>query len=177
MQIKQLSRRLALCLVAGTVLVGCTGQNAVQPKAAATPINCGKVASLVTYPSDSSWLGVRVGPLFFTGFEPSTRQAVIPDFDPKYPTKVVIQPTDPLKEPLSLQGRRCLNGERLRFKYGASWNVPVATLQPAGAADTGTPVGYGGYMLFTAAGTWEIAVTDSKNQAVGSAVFMVQAKT
>ncbi|MDQ6709219.1 MAG: hypothetical protein M3Z11_01540 [Candidatus Dormibacteraeota bacterium] len=134
------------------------------------------MASLVTYPTDSSWHGVRVGPLFFSGFDPATRQAVIPDFDPKYPTKMVIQPTAPLKEPLKLQGWRCGNGERLRFEYGASWNVPVAKLEPAGAADNGTPVGYTGYMLFTAAGTWEIAVSGSQNQVVGSAVFLVQQK-
>jgi hypothetical protein len=129
---------------------------------------------LVTYPRDKSWHGLRIGPLFFSAFRPGTDLAVISDFDPRYPTKVVIQPIDPLDAPAKVEGRRCSNGERLRFEYGASWDTPVAVLTPAGVADSGMPIGYTGYMLFTAAGKWMISVTSNGGTPLGSAVLMVQ---
>jgi hypothetical protein len=132
---------------------------------------------LVGYPRDKSWHGLRLGPLFFSDFGPGTDQAVISNYDPRYPTKVVIQPIEPLNAPVKVEGRRCSNGERLRFEYGASWDTPVAVLGPAGAADNGTPVGYTGYMLFTAPGKWMISVTGNDGQLIESGVVMVQVST
>jgi len=118
--------------------------------------------------------GLRIGPLFFSAFGPGSDQAVISGFDPRYPTKVVIQPIDPLATSVKVEGRRCSNGERLRFEYGASWDTPIAVLAPAGAADNGTPIGYTGYMLFTAAGKWVVSVADKDDNPLGSAVVLVQ---
>ena len=126
----------AVIVLAVAVSLGACEGNAIKtsPKAAvATPMNCGDPAVLMSYPRDKSWQGLRLGPLFFSAFGPGKDHAVISDFDPRFPTKVVIQPTDPLNSPLKVEGRRCSNGERLRFEYGASWDTPVAVLPPAGA--------------------------------------------
>jgi hypothetical protein len=167
----------AVALAAAILLCACESKASNgSPKAVASPVTCSDPAVLVTYPRDKSWHGLRIGPLFFSAFGPGTDQAVIPDFDPRYPTKVVIQPIDPLDVPVKLEGRRCFNGERLRFEYGASWDMPVATLTPAGVADSGMPVGYTGYMLFTAPGKWMISVSSNVGTPLGSAVVMVQPK-
>jgi hypothetical protein len=167
----------AAALAATILLCACESKAANgSPKAVASPVNCSDPAVLVTYPRDKSWHGLRIGPLFFSAFRPGTDQAVIPDFDPRYPTKVVIQPIDPLDAPVKVEGRRCSNGERLRFEYGASWDMPVAILTPAGVADSGMPVGATGYMLFTAPGKWMISVSSNGGTPLGSAVVMVQPK-
>jgi hypothetical protein len=112
--------------------------------------------------------------LFFSAFGPGSDQAVISGFDPRYPTKVVIQPIEPLGTSVKVEGQRCSNGERLRFEYGASWDTPTAVLPPAGSADNGTPIGYTGYMLFTAPGKWVISVSAKEGSLIGSAVLLVQ---
>lgn len=169
--------RCPVAFVAAILVCACesTAANG-SPKAIASPVSCGDPAVLVTYPRDKSWHGLRIGPLFFSAFAPGTDQAVIPDFDPRYPTKVVIQPIDPLDASVKVEGRRCSNGERLRFEYGASWDVPVAVLTPAGLADSGMPVGYTGSMLFTAPGKWLISVSSDGGTPLGSAVVTVQPK-
>jgi hypothetical protein len=165
----------AVALAAAILLCACESKASNgSSKAVASPVNCGDLAILVSYPRDKSWHGLRIGPLFFSAFRPGTDQAVISDFDPRYPTKVVIQPIDPLDAPIKVEGRRCSNGARLRFEYGASWDTPVAVLSPAGASDDGTPIGYTGYMLFTASGKWRISVTGSESNSLGSAVVLVQ---
>lgn len=170
---------VAALLAATVLLCACeTKATTASPQASvASPINCGAPAVLVGYPRDKSWHGLRVGPLFFSGFGPGTDQAIISNYDPRYPTKMVIQPIEPLTAPVKVEGRRCSNGERLRFEYGASWDTPVAVLTPAGAADNGTPVGYTGYMLFTAPGKWMISVTRNGGQLMESAVVMVHVST
>lgn len=170
--------RRAVGLAAAILLCACESKAANgSPKAVASPVKCGDPAVLATYPRDKSWHGLRIGPLFFSAFGPTTDQAVISDFDPRYPTKVVIQPIDPLDAPVKVEGKRCSNGERLRFEYGASWDMPVALLTPAGVADNGMPVGYTGYMLFTAPGKWMISVSSNAGNLIGSAVVLVQPST
>lgn len=168
--------RVAVALSAAILACACEGKatSGSPPAASSSPINCGAPAGLVSYPRDKSWHGLRIGPLFFSAFDPGSDQAVISGFDPRYPTKVVIQPIDPLATLVKVEGRRCSNGERLHFEYGASWDTPIAVLAPAGAADNGTPVGYTGYMLFTAAGKWVVSVADKDGNPLGSAVVLVQ---
>ncbi len=160
----------------GLTLASCSGASGAVIKPAATPLVCGDAAVLGTYPSDNTWHGAIVGPLFFSAFGPGKERAVIDDFDARSPTKVVIQPLDPLKARVKLQGWRCSTGDQLRFEYGASWNTPVAVLPPAGAGPNGTPVGYTGYMLFTAPGKWKLSVTGANGQPLGTAIFVVQGK-
>ena len=116
----------------GLTLASCSGASGAVIKPVATPLVCGDAAVLGTYPSDNTWHGAIVGPLFFSAFGPGKERAVIDDFDARSPTKVVIQPLDPLKARVKLQGWRCSTGDQLRFEYGASWNTPVAVLPPAG---------------------------------------------
>ncbi len=167
---------VAVALTSAVLLSACQGQANNKPSQAAGvgPINCGEPASLVNYPRDKSWLGLRLGPLFFSAFGPGQDRAVIAGFDRRLPTKVVIQPIDPLNAPTKVEGKRCSNGERLRFEYGASWDTPVAVLPPVGASADGTPVGYTGYMLFTAPGKWVISVSSNDGQLIGSAIVLVQ---
>ncbi len=170
------SRSRFLCLIVATLVAACSNEKSAQTRPSGSPLNCGDVAALDSYPSDTSWHGVKIGKLFFSSFATGQDHAVISDFDSRYPTKVLIQPTDPLVGSLKLEGWRCSNGERLRFEYAGSWNEPVATLMPAGSAPNGTPVGYTGYMLFTAPGKWKVSVIGSDDKAVGSAVLLVQTK-
>lgn len=142
--------------------------------AAASPINCGDPSGLVAFPRDASRRGLRVGPLFFSAFDPTKDRAVIPDFDARLPTKVLIQTIAALSAPIRIEGRRCSNGERLRFEYGASWNTPVAVLMPVDSTLEGKPVDYTGYMLFTAPGKWIISVSGNDGSAIGSAIVLVQ---
>jgi hypothetical protein len=134
--------------------------------------------------------GVLLGPLFFVGFDGSVDGgAVISDYLPGYPTKVLIQPVESFATPITVQGWRCANGSPMRFWYhgGSPFaSVPVTpqalastgdsalTLQPTAATSTsGLLLAYTGYMHFTATGTWKISVSQGGRQ-LGSAILRVK---
>lgn len=151
-----------------------SGQQTLVSLPPTGPINCGNPAALSSYPTDPSWKGVRIGTLFFAGFDTSAGQAVITDFNPGHPTKMVIEPTEPLSAALRLEGFRCSDSQRLRFEYGSSWNKPVVALLPASLDSNGRPLAYTGYMLFTSPGKWLISVSRKNGHLIGSVVFLVE---
>ena len=129
---------------------------------------------LTTYPGDPGVKGVRIGSLIVEASDSGNGQAVIPRFNASAPTKVVIDPIEPLASALRLEGWQCATGERLRLQYGTSSSTVVAALLPAATADNGRPVAYTGYMLFTAPGKWMITVGTKNGHLVGSAILLVQ---
>jgi hypothetical protein len=154
------------------------------------PIDCGAVTSLTMNAAVGGvpTPGVLLGPLFFDAFEKrADSAAVLSDFSPGYPYKVLIQPVEAFSTPVQVQGWSCSNGSGLRFWYheGPPFaTVPVtaqqlaftgdlvASLGPTLSSLSGTLAGFTGYMMFTATGKWKISVSkDGRN--LGSAIFLV----
>ncbi len=135
--------------------------------------------------------GVLIDPLFFVGFENrSGAGAVISNFEPGYPYKVLVQPVRAFSTPAELQGWSCASRSRLRFWYHECCpfaTVPVTPQQLASTGDlvaslgptSGSPprqlAGFTGYMFFTAAGKWKISVRQGGRD-LGSATFQVNAR-
>jgi hypothetical protein len=105
--------------------------------------------------------GVAFGPL----------QLRIGGFVAGYPTKVLIGPVRPLRRPLTIRGRRCSDGRRLRFFYANSQleihasgpPYRVSVLEQAGQASAylkeprdGARDSFTGYFLFPTAGRYEV---------------------
>lgn len=155
------------------------------PARAAT---CGHPSELVSYSDNQNWRGAVAGPLFFSAFKPGQSAAVLSDYVPGFPYKVLAQPMRPLSKPVNLRGSNCLTGEPLRFWYRdgvpfahlpapqAEFAVAgdlVATLSPIPSDTSGEPSGHTGYMLFSGPGQWKVSVEESGTVA-GSVVFLVQ---
>jgi hypothetical protein len=181
--------RTGLFALLGTIVVtACSNQGV--PNAHTTPIACGAVSTLSPSLAPGHNPGVVIGPLFFDTFGARTDgAAVISDFTPGYPYKVLIEPTAEISTPVHLEGWKCIDGGRLRFWYHdgnpfsqvpvserqlASTGDIIANIGPTIASPSGGFADYTGYMLFTGTGKWKIDV--SRNQvSFGSAVFDVRA--
>jgi hypothetical protein len=140
-------------------------------------IACGGPTSLVPDPLGEPGNGVHLGPLFFRDWGPDETRAVDTRFSPGYPTKVLILGRGSLAAPVTLEGWRCATGQRLRFWYAGGF--PDPPLSAAEFASLGDPAPvlasngtYTGYMLFTASGTWKIAVSQN-GKVLGTAIFQV----
>jgi hypothetical protein len=157
------------------MLVGCSspGQNAATTPTSAA-INCGQATAVSNDPTDPGRRGVRIGQIFFVTSRDSAGRAEIAVVDPHSPTKVLIQPIQPLTSALRLEGWRCSTGERLRLQFGEAPAALAAALVPAGTAANGTTVGYTGYMFFTASGQWMISVGSKTGHLIGRAVLTVR---
>jgi hypothetical protein len=138
--------------------------------------------------------GVAIGPLFFAAGdwrdEPVAR---IPWGGPGDLVKVLVQPLSAFETALVITGHHCVDLRRLlRFTEGAPWAVGPGASPPSLALveQTGTTgmqipallsstpsiyakqVTYGGYFLFTAAGSWRIEVREA-DRLIGSFVVEV----
>jgi hypothetical protein len=148
--------------------------------AAATPtssgISCGQATAVTNDPSDPGRRGVRIGEIFFVTARDASGRAEIANVDPHSPTKVLIQPIQPLTSALRIEGWRCSTGERLRLQFGDGPPTVAAALLPAGSPANGTTIDYTGYMFFTASGEWMISVGSKTGHQIGRAVFTVRAR-
>ncbi len=165
-------RRAGLAVVLLT-LSTCTVPAARPP--APTAIACGSPS-----PVDPQRHLAVVGPLLFAGgFGP---HAIVGDFEPGVATKVGITALRHLSVPVELRGWDCASGQPLRFWYKDGYPFALgSTVSAAQLATTGDLVAvleptdqniYPGYMLFTHAGLWKVAVTQN-GQPPRSVVFAV----
>lgn len=162
--------------MAGFVIVALLLASCVRPDGS-TAIACGGPTPLVPDPLGEQGNGVLLGPLFFRDWGPEETRAVDTRFMPGYPTKVLILGRGSSAAPVTLEGWRCVTGQRLRFQYAGG--VPDPPLSAAEFASFGDPAPvlasngtYTGYMLFTASGKWKIVVSQN-GKVLGTAIFQV----
>ncbi len=181
--------RAAVLTALIVIIVSACSESKVPEKAAPkAAVKCGQVSELVSYPGNQAWRGAVAGPFFFSAFAPGQTTAVLSDYVPEYPYKVLVQPTRQLPKPVNLMGWDCSTGERLRFWYRAGLpfaHLPASPAEFASAGDlvatfslgssdsTGQPSGYTGYMLFTHAGHWKVSV-EEPGTVTASVVLLVQ---
>jgi hypothetical protein len=148
---------------------------------------------LVPNPFGATVRGVEIGPLFFAaGAWRDDLVARIAWAGPGDLVKVLVQPVHPMESPLVITGHHCADQKPLRFAESAPWAVGPAAPSPSLAVveRSGTPrmeipalpssmpnsyatqITYGGYFLFTAAGTWRVEVRDG-DRLIGSFVVEV----
>ena len=150
------------------------------PKATAAAV-CPDVSNLEP---NADWGGyglAHAGPLWFSAFgQVRSGKAVITDFSPGYPTKVVIHPDASLQGSMQLQGFNCETGQVLHFCYGegtcgfTGQQVTEAELSQRGVA-VATIQGHldaTGYILFPQPGFYRLWV-EQDGQEVGSVVMQV----
>jgi hypothetical protein len=154
------------------------------PSAAAAPVGgavtCGPLSRLAAGGKP------QVGPLLF-GFytyPANTTGRAHSVFTAGYPTKVVLQlrPHRPIEQRLTLRGRSCATGKRLRFWYDREQppftRLPATTeeLEQTGALTqvlrSDRKTGFHGYMLFTRPGKWKVTVWRATRR-VGSVIVGV----
>ncbi len=168
---------LTLATLLSAALAACSSQAAnVSTSASSSAINCGQASAVETDPSDAALHGVRIGPIFVPTSADASGRAVIRNFQQGQPTRVVIDPLQPLSAAIRLEGWRCATGERLRLAYGGQATVAAALLPYASGAEAGA-TGYSGQMLFTAPGEWMIAVSSKTGHLLGRGVVTVQAQS
>lgn len=153
---------------------------------------CGRPSRLKQV-SPAVGLGARAGPIRFVPGV-SSRRAIVqlgPSYPEEvYPTKVLIYVPTPLAAPVTLKGRHCSDGKRLRFWYrvgdgdapgpGSSGELEqagdlAAKLQTGDPPITHPALGYPGYILFSSPGKWKVFVRQN-GRLVGSVVFRVVAR-
>lgn len=154
------------------------------------PLSCGEPTRLEPHPlRPEALLAAPLGPLMVRNFRESETTAVISEYSPGYPTKVVISVARPFDRPLSLSGRRCSDGTRLRFasSYPFALNsTPAPTeifaatgeidpiIEPVTSVRPDALYGVGpAYMLFTSSGKWVLEVREG-NVLAGRAVLLVR---
>ncbi len=159
---------LAACILA-IALAACAAP-------APTAIDCGPATALVPHPQAPELTGAPLGPLLIRGAYGNATKAIVYGFGQGYPTKMLVLVAHDMESDITLSGLRCADGQPLRFwlnkNGGAPWSLgpsstPVpdevmastgdlrAVLPRIQAQPIGT-VGYGGYMLFTSAGSYRI---------------------
>lgn len=170
------------------LLTACRGAAiTTAPTATATAAGtaaCGPVSTLEPNASMGGYALAHAGPLWFSAFgRVRSGPAVIGDFAPGGPTKVVIRPDPSLQGPVELRGAACADGTLLHFCYLqgscgftgqpvspavlAQRGQAVLTVAPGGGDDTG-------YMLFPRAGKYRLVVTAGA-RVVGEVVLLIQA--
>lgn len=157
---------LALLLVAG-----CAGDD----EAASSDRSCGSPSAVETISSELA-PGVKTGNIAFILGGVSAGAPATVALEDGSPTKVLIYIDSELTTPVTLRGWRCVAGRRgrpLRFWYRGG-EVPLpdnasnadlanagdaeAVLTPGAPPVTSPTLGYPGYVLFSARGTWTIEV-------------------
>ena len=157
-----------------------------------TPANIGCAAAtrLVSHPNDPVFTGAPLGPLLLRNFPPDATQAVITEYKPLAPTKVVTIAVRPFERPLTLTGYRCSDRHLLRFAWTypfpppfgqtpspsvfesagelAPVIQPMTTLPASGVFSPAAPA----YFLFTSSGMWLIELHDG-HMLVGRAAVAV----
>src|SRR5579864_7351760 len=169
-------RWLTLATLLSAALAACSSEAANGVSASSSAINCGHASAVETDPSDGALHGVRIGPIFVPTSADASGRAVIRNFQQGQPTRVVIDPLQPLTAAIRLEGWRCATGERLRLAYGGQATVAAALLPYAPGVDA-QATGYSGQMLFTAPGEWMIAASSKTGHLLGRGVFTVQAQS
>lgn len=157
------------------------------------PTACGEHTPLTTYPGQATWRGALAGPLLFQAIASGEDRAAV-DFMSGYPTKVVIQRIKAVEAPITLEGWDCGTGQRLHFWYGkdccpfplralpvtdeqlAEGGDSAAILPPATASTAERSYVYGGYMLFTRPGKWNISVSQ-EGHPIGNIILLVRQRT
>jgi hypothetical protein len=159
---------------------------------APTPEACAPTP-LVPNPVGATVPGVEIRPLFFAaGNWRDQPVARIAWAGPGDLVKVLVQPVQTMESPLVITGHHCADQKPLRFSESTPWAVgpaasspPLAVVEQAGTTRIEIPappssmpstyamqVTYGGYFLFTAAGTWRVEVRDG-DRLIGSFVIEV----
>lgn len=170
--------RRGAALLLGLLFVG-----AGRPTAA---VVCGKPSRLRQV-SREVGPAARAGPLSLVTGAAGPRAVV--ELAPDYPalvnpTKVLIHVRRPLRAAITLRGRRCSDGRRLRFWYRGAGDLPVAgppselermgdlvaTLAAGEPPVTVPALGYPGYMLFSGPGSWKVSVRRGR-RLLGTAII------
>jgi len=154
--------RVAASVVLWTAFTACESSTAEQAVTPSPVLNaCEAPAPVVAAPAGTGLAdGVTLDGAFLTASWRSNT-----DFQAGYPTKVPIHATDPV----SLEGRRCGDGQPLRFWYHEG-NPPLGAL-PASISklettgdlvaqfqpDSSPAESYTGYILFPTAGDYLLA--------------------
>ncbi len=176
--------RLIQLTGASLILAACTASTTPTASAsAAVPTSCGEVSNLVPNADFGGYGLARAGPVWFSAFgRVVTGKAVLADFAPGHPTKVVIHPDAGPHPEVQVRGIECASGRTLHFCYNqgdcgfTSQPVPESELERRGDAvvtiaenqhtdDTG-------YMLFARPGKYMVWVRQG-TLLLGSVVFQV----
>ena len=169
-------------------LAACTQSIAPTASVSPTPAaNCGEVSDLVLVPpGDPSFSGyalARAGPIWFSAFGPvRSGKAVLSDFSPGYPTKIVIHPDTGPHPQVQIHGSECSSGKPLHFCYnqgGCGFSgQPVSELELERRGDSVVTIGTNqheddtGYMLFPRPGKYLVKV-EQDSLLLGSVIFQV----
>ena len=143
--------------------------------------DCAGVSDLVPNADFGGYGLAQAGPLWFSDFGlVQSGKAVITDFNPGYPTKVVIHPDASLHGSVQLRGFNCETGQQLHFCYGegncgfSGQSVTEAELSQRG--DTVVTIqghlDFTGYILFPQPGFYQLWVEQNGQQG-GSVVIQV----
>ncbi len=170
--------------VASLILAACSASTTPTPSASArVPTSCGEVSDLVPNADFGGYGLARAGPLWFSAFgRVVTGKAVLAEFAPGHPTKVVIHPDAGPHPEVQVYGIECASGRTLHFCYNqgdcgfTSRPVPESELERRGDAvvtiaedqhtdDTG-------YMLFPRQGKYMVSVQQGTHL-LGSVVLQV----
>ncbi len=187
-----MSRFPLACALFGLILLAACSPDSQHATASPLPTACGEHTALTTYPGQPTGRGALAGPLLFEANALGDRAAV--DFMPGYPTKVVIQRVKSVQAPITLEGWDCGTGQRLHFWYRKDCcpfplrTLPVsdeqlaeggdstAILPPAEGSTAERGYAYGGYMLFTRPGKWNISVSQEGHR-IGNIILLVRPRT
>jgi hypothetical protein len=151
---------------------------------------------LVPNPLGATVPGVAIGPLFFAaGDWRDETVARIPWAGAGDLIKVLVQPLQAVDSPLVITGHHCADQKPLRFAERVPWTVgpgisppPLALVEQTGTTRKEIPrppssmpstyathITYGGYFLFTSAGSWRVEVRDG-DRLIGSFVLELTPK-
>ncbi|MGI8609241.1 MAG: hypothetical protein ACR2MY_08465 [Candidatus Dormibacteria bacterium] len=177
--------RLGTLLVALLMLGGCT--TSTPTTARPSPISCTEVSDLVpnTEPGFGGGYGMaRAGPIWFSAFgQVRAGKAVLDDYSPGEPTKVLIHPNPGPHPEVQIRGTECASGRALHFCYQqgscgfTGQPVSESDLEARGDAVVkiakDQPGDYTGYMLFPRRGNYLIRVQQA-DLLLGSVIFRVR---
>lgn len=184
MFIRAVSIVLAVAGIAGCTTASTPPTASISPSPTAS---CGAVSDLVVVPNgDAEFSGyalAHAGPVWFSAFGPvRSGKAVLADFFPGVPTKIVIHPDVGTHPEVQVRGIECASGKPFRFCYnqgtcGFSGSpVPGPAFEARGDAvvtiaanqhDDDT-----GYMLFPRPGKYQVSV-EQGSRVLGSVVLQV----
>ncbi len=170
--------------MASLILAACSASTTPTPSASVgVPTSCGEVSDLVPNADFGGYGLARAGPLWFSAFgRVVSGKAVLADFAPGHPTKVVIHPDAGPHPEVQVHGIECASGRTLHFCYNqgdcgfASQPVPESELERRGDAVVNITENQHtddtGYMLFPRPGKYMVSVQQGTHL-LGSVVLQV----
>ena len=164
-------------LVVLVALASCSNTSGSPAAKAPAESTCSAVSSLQVYPynDNSGFAGfgmAHAGPIWFSAFGRVTSgQAMLADFSPGTPTKVVVHADPTVKPPVVLTGIECETGQALHFCYDQPDNCGLVETKLTAAQLTARGfdhltidrpgVDHTGYMLFGAPGMYKLSASSA----------------